>query len=273
MSAAIFSAAFLTSQFFQFAAGDSPLGTRLRFLPWTATPLLVAPVAGAISDRVGARGLLVPGLVMQAAGSPGSCDWPAPLRATPATSFRSSWPGSGISMALPCVTAAGLNAASPALLGKARHPEHAAAVRRGIRRCDRHGRVQLRGQPGRSRRGDERVPSGPRGRGGPVGAGSGRGPPPARWRPAAGRAGRRTGRPAADQVPALGPVSDLLPGCPRWGRWDSNPHCQAPKACASANWATTPSCSLIYLQMSASANGSSDIEIGGSPFCYQASFR
>jgi hypothetical protein len=33
MSAAIFSATFLTSQFFQFAAGDSPLGTGLRFLP------------------------------------------------------------------------------------------------------------------------------------------------------------------------------------------------------------------------------------------------
>src|SRR5262249_57140218 len=68
MSAAIFSAAFLTSQFFQFAAGDSPLGTGLRFLPWTATPLLVAPLAGAISDRIGARALVVPGLLMQGAG-------------------------------------------------------------------------------------------------------------------------------------------------------------------------------------------------------------
>ena len=58
MSAAIYSAAFLTSQFFQFALGDSPLGTGLRFLPWTATPLLVAPAAGALSDKIGARAAL-----------------------------------------------------------------------------------------------------------------------------------------------------------------------------------------------------------------------
>ena len=68
MSAAIYSAAFLTSQFFQFALGNSPLGTGLRFLPWTATPLLVAPPAGALSDRIGARALVVPGLLMQGAG-------------------------------------------------------------------------------------------------------------------------------------------------------------------------------------------------------------
>jgi MFS family permease len=70
MSTAIFSAAFLTSQFFQFAACGSPLGTGLRFLPWTATPLLAAPLAGAVSDRVGARRLVVPGLVMQAGRQP-----------------------------------------------------------------------------------------------------------------------------------------------------------------------------------------------------------
>ena len=51
MAAAIFSAAFLTSQYFQFARGDSPLGTGLRFLPWTGTPLVIAPIAGALSDR------------------------------------------------------------------------------------------------------------------------------------------------------------------------------------------------------------------------------
>src|SRR5262252_8815261 len=68
MSAAIYSAAFLTSQFFQFALGDTPLGTGLRFLPWTATPLVIAPLAGALSDRTGPRALIVPGLLLQAAG-------------------------------------------------------------------------------------------------------------------------------------------------------------------------------------------------------------
>src|SRR5262249_49342860 len=119
MSAAIYSAAFLTSQFFQFALGNSPLGTGLRFLPWTATPLLVAPAAGALSDRIGARALVVPGLLMQGAGfawivayashHSGYAGYVAPFIIA----------GVGISMALPCVTTAGLNAVSPALLGKA----------------------------------------------------------------------------------------------------------------------------------------------------------
>ena len=68
LAAAIYSAAFLTSQFFQFALGDSPLGTGLRFLPWTATPMVIAPIAGAVFDKIGARPLIVPGLLMQAAG-------------------------------------------------------------------------------------------------------------------------------------------------------------------------------------------------------------
>ncbi len=68
LAAAIYSAAFLTSQYFQFALGDSPLGTGLRFLPWTATPMVIAPIAGAVFDKIGARPLIVPGLLMQAVG-------------------------------------------------------------------------------------------------------------------------------------------------------------------------------------------------------------
>ncbi len=119
MAAAIFSAAFLTSQYFQFALGDSPLGTGLRFLPWTATPLVVAPIAGALSDRLGPRVLIVPGLLMQGIGFA----WMVDLAATSAhySSFVVPFivAGVGISMSLPCVTAGGLNAAPPELLGKA----------------------------------------------------------------------------------------------------------------------------------------------------------
>jgi EmrB/QacA subfamily drug resistance transporter len=119
LSAAIFSAAFLTSQFFQFARGDSPLGAGLRFLPWTATPLIVAPIAGALCDRVGARRLIVPGLLMQAVGF----GWIVALAGMSSGYASYVLPfviaGTGISMALPCVTAAGLNAAPPEFLGKA----------------------------------------------------------------------------------------------------------------------------------------------------------
>jgi EmrB/QacA subfamily drug resistance transporter len=119
MSAAIFSAAFLTSEFFQLGRGDSPLTAGLRFLPWTATPLLISPIAGAMFDRVGPRALVVPGLTMQAAGFA----WIVAL-ASGGSSYSSYIPpfvlaGVGISMSLPCVSAAGLTAAPPGLIGKA----------------------------------------------------------------------------------------------------------------------------------------------------------
>jgi hypothetical protein len=61
MSASIFATAYVTSQYFQISRGDSPLGTGLRFLPWTMTPLLIAPIAGKLVDRLGARALAAPG--------------------------------------------------------------------------------------------------------------------------------------------------------------------------------------------------------------------
>lgn len=62
----IFGSIFLLAQFFQTAQGYSPLEAGLRTLPWTGMPMLVAPVAGALSDRVGSRPLMVAGLVLQA---------------------------------------------------------------------------------------------------------------------------------------------------------------------------------------------------------------
>jgi EmrB/QacA subfamily drug resistance transporter len=117
--AAIYSAAFLTSQFFQLALGDSPLATGLRFLPWTATPLVIAPVAGALSDRLGARVLLAPGLLLQAAGFA----WIVALAGSHGSYARYLAPliiaGVGVSMAIPTASAAALNAVAPSSLGKA----------------------------------------------------------------------------------------------------------------------------------------------------------
>ncbi len=119
MSASIFSAAFLTSQFFQLGLGDSPLTAGLKFLPWTATPLIFSPIAGVLYDRIGARVLVVPGLAMQAAGFA----WIVSLASNHSGYSSYILPfvlaGIGISMSLPCVAAAGLSAAPPRLLGKA----------------------------------------------------------------------------------------------------------------------------------------------------------
>ena len=82
-------------------------------------PLLVAPAAGALFDRVGARRLVIPGLIMQAAGF-GAIVWLAGHGAGyPAYVAPFLLAGVGISMALPCVPAAGLNAVPAAMLGKA----------------------------------------------------------------------------------------------------------------------------------------------------------
>jgi EmrB/QacA subfamily drug resistance transporter len=119
MTASIFSTAYLTSQFFQVSLGDSPLQTGVRFLPWTMTPLLVAPVAGKLVDRFGARAIATPGLFLQAVGflwlrheavsHAGYASYVVPFVIA----------GVGISMALPAPSSAGLNAAPPVLLGRA----------------------------------------------------------------------------------------------------------------------------------------------------------
>jgi MFS family permease len=79
----------------------------------------VAPIAGALADRIGTRALIAPGLALQGSGFA----WIVSLagRSAPYSSFVVPFviAGVGISMALPAVTATGLNAAPPSLLGKA----------------------------------------------------------------------------------------------------------------------------------------------------------
>ncbi len=62
----MFGSIFLLSQFFQTVQGYSPLGSGLRLLPWTVMPIFVAPIAGALSDRIGGRILMAVGLSLQA---------------------------------------------------------------------------------------------------------------------------------------------------------------------------------------------------------------
>jgi EmrB/QacA subfamily drug resistance transporter len=62
----IFGSIFLLAQFFQTVQGMGPLEAGLRTLPWTGMPMLVAPIAGLLSDRIGSRPLMASGLALQA---------------------------------------------------------------------------------------------------------------------------------------------------------------------------------------------------------------
>jgi EmrB/QacA subfamily drug resistance transporter len=119
MIAALTGAIFLVAQYCQLVLGESPLATGLRLLPWTATPLLIAPLAGRLSDRVGRRAVLTTGLVLQAIG----LSWFAAV-VSPATSYAAMAAplvvaGIGISMAIPTAAAAALGAVAPDQIGRA----------------------------------------------------------------------------------------------------------------------------------------------------------
>jgi EmrB/QacA subfamily drug resistance transporter len=116
---ATFAAAFFMTQEFQLARGYPPLGTGLRLLPFFATPMIVSPLAGALSDRIGRRPIMLAGLALQALGYV----WVASRG-----SLATSWieldgallvAGVGISMALPTVPTTVLDAVAPHEMGKA----------------------------------------------------------------------------------------------------------------------------------------------------------
>jgi len=80
----MFGSIFLLTQFFQTVQGYSPFGSGLRILPWTLAPMFIAPFAGAMSDRIGARRILSVGLTLQAV----ALGWIAAV-STPTTPYGS----------------------------------------------------------------------------------------------------------------------------------------------------------------------------------------
>ncbi|MFF3751246.1 DHA2 family efflux MFS transporter permease subunit [Streptomyces sp. NPDC002018] len=102
----MFGSIFLLSQFLQGVLGYSPTEAGLRMLPWTAMPLLVSPVAGLVSDRVGGRPVVATGLALQAVG----LGWFA-LIVEPGVSYGAQLPAlilSGIGMGMYFAPAASL---------------------------------------------------------------------------------------------------------------------------------------------------------------------
>src|SRR2546426_6725816 len=94
----MFGSIFLLSQFFQIIQGYSPLASGVRILPWTIMPLFVAPIAGALSDRIGGHRLMGVGLALQAAGLGGVAGMSSP--APPPRQLGAPFAISGIGMAM-----------------------------------------------------------------------------------------------------------------------------------------------------------------------------
>jgi len=94
----MFGSIFLLIQFFQTVQGFSPLQAGLRILPWTAMPIFVAPIAGALSDRIGGQRIMGTGLALQAIG----LGWIAAVASptAPYNDFVAPFFISGIGMAL-----------------------------------------------------------------------------------------------------------------------------------------------------------------------------
>ncbi|WP_245547134.1 DHA2 family efflux MFS transporter permease subunit [Nocardia brevicatena] len=67
-SVGVFGSIFLLAQFFQVVQGYSPFESGVRTMPWTMAPMVVAPLAGLVIDRIGARALLATGQTLLAVG-------------------------------------------------------------------------------------------------------------------------------------------------------------------------------------------------------------
>jgi len=117
--ASMYGNVFLLPQFLQTVHGQGPFGVGLRLLPWTATLLVVAPIAGSLVNRLGERRLITVGLLAQAVGMV----WIGWIIVPDLAYVRLVAPlilaGAGVSMAMPAAQNAVLSAVAPTEIGKA----------------------------------------------------------------------------------------------------------------------------------------------------------
>ena len=63
-----FGVTFILLQFLQVVQGASPLEAGLMTMPWTLAPLIVSPLAGLLTSRVGTRPVIVAGMALMSIG-------------------------------------------------------------------------------------------------------------------------------------------------------------------------------------------------------------
>lgn len=117
--AGTFSGAFFFAQFLQIVLRRDPLATGLLLAPWTAALFLVAPIAGRQINRIGARRLVVAGLLLQAAGFGWIALTAGPSMTYPPLILPFVLSGVGIAMAIPSAQSAVIGAVPTAAIGAA----------------------------------------------------------------------------------------------------------------------------------------------------------
>lgn len=117
--ASLYGTLFFLAQYFQTVQGHGPLGAGLRLMPWSATLMVCAPIAGRLADTFGERTFVVAGLLLQTLGM----GWIA-LVADTATGYPVLLPalivsGAGLTMAMPATQRAVVGAVRPQEIGQA----------------------------------------------------------------------------------------------------------------------------------------------------------
>jgi len=117
--ASLFTGVFFFAQLLQTVLGYGPLETGLRLIPWTATFITIAPIAGTLADRFGERPFMVGGLLLQTVG----LAWIALLADAGLTYGELVIPlivaGVGVSMAIPSAQNAVVGSVAGTAVGKA----------------------------------------------------------------------------------------------------------------------------------------------------------
>jgi MFS family permease len=119
LNASLTGAVFLMPQFQQVTLGQGPLGAGLRLLPWGLAPVLLAPRAGRLADKIGERPLAVAGLLAQAGGMAWIAAAAAPGIGYLALIAPMTLAGAGFAIGIPAVTRAATSTVPPADIGTA----------------------------------------------------------------------------------------------------------------------------------------------------------
>ncbi|HEY0753152.1 MAG TPA: MFS transporter [Ktedonobacteraceae bacterium] len=119
LNASLTGAVFFVAQFLQVAHSYGPLDSGLRLLPLTAPVFVIAPLAGALVNRIGTRFLIVVGFLLETVGLAWIGLIASPSHAYPEFVIPLIISGIGVSMTLPPLQNAIINTVTANEIGKA----------------------------------------------------------------------------------------------------------------------------------------------------------